>query len=91
MGSENENWSCPGGGSPQELLILAFQNAFYNTYGTQLTYACNYDFPVQWQNLQAQPANATFTGPGEYVANETVTFTILVEHDPSSSPQTLTP
>jgi hypothetical protein len=41
--------------------------------------------------MQAQPANATFTGPGEYVANETVTFTILVEHDPSSSPQTLTP
>lgn len=91
MGSENENWSCPGGGGPQELLILAFQNAFYNTYGTQLTYACNYDFPVQWQNMQAQPANATFTGPGEYVANETVTFTITVEHDPSSSPQTLTP
>ncbi len=95
MGSFNEIWSCPSQ-SPQNLvtLILDFDDAFENTYGTlgiTVDYDCSFVFPVQWQNLQAQPVNQTFTGPGEYAANDTVTFTIVVEHDPSSAPQTLTP
>ncbi len=94
MGSENEAWSCPDGDGPQELLILDFDSAFNSNYGNQGTtvdYDCNFGFPVAWQNLQAQPANATFTGPGEFVANDTVTFTITIVHDPSAAPQILTP
>jgi hypothetical protein len=75
------------------LLNLDFGQAFrtYSTLGITVDYDCFYSFPVQWQNLQVEPVNHTFTGPGEYAANDIVTFTIVVDHDASSSPQTLTP
>ena len=88
MGLLNEDWTCQDGGSgPQGLLVYGFTSAFNNTYGTQnltVDYDCSYEFPVPWQNMQAQPANKTFTGPGQYTLNETVTFTIAVQHTPQS-------
>jgi hypothetical protein len=89
MASLNENWSCPDSGGPNDVLDLDFDQAFYNTHGTQniiVDYNSSFYFTVPWQNMQAQPANATFTGPGEYVANDTVTFTIVVEHTPQPAP-----
>jgi hypothetical protein len=94
MGSLDESWSCPGGGGPSQVMVQDFSNAFQASHGTQNSVSgdhdCSYDFVVQWQNMQAQPANATFTGKGQYTANDTVTFTIQVKHTPKG-PQTLTP
>jgi len=96
MGSFNEFWSGPDispGDNPYSFLIEAFDDAFEKSYSTLNLiprYACDYVFPVQWQNMQAQPVNATFTGKGEYEANEIVTFTIVVVHHPQSAPSTLT-
>jgi hypothetical protein len=68
-----------------------FTQSGTNTQNITIDYDCDYYFTVPWQNMQPQPANATFTGPGENVLNDTVTFAILVEHAPQSAPQTLTP
>ena len=88
MGSPSETWSTLP--ETQEYLLEDFAVAFDSSYGTD-SYGCDYSFPVQWQNLQAEPVNQSFTGAGENVANDVVTFTIVVDHDPSSAPQTLTP
>ncbi len=95
MGSFNELWNGPDftPGETQDFLIYAFDSAFKNTYSTLNiipSWDCSYVFPVQWQNMQAQPVNATFTGASGYVQNEVVTFTIVVVHNPQSAPPTLT-
>ena len=93
MGSLNENWSCPDGGGPSQLMVEGFSDVFQSAHGTQnitVDHACVYYFTVQWQNMQSQPANETFTGHGQFVVNENVTFTIQVEHNPQAAPQKLT-
>ena len=88
MGSLTETWSTLP--ETQDYLFEDFDTAFDSSYSSD-SYGCDYSFPVQWQNLQVEPVNQSFTGTGENVANDVVTFTIVVDHDPSSAPQTLTP
>ena len=96
MGSFNEFWNgpdFPAGDNPNNFLISAFDDAFENSYSTLNVlprWDCDYVFPVQWQDMQAQPVHATFTGKGGYEVNEIVTFTIVVAHHPQSAPPTLT-
>ncbi len=85
MGADNETWVSPDITQTEDYLETDFDSAFYLIHSTgnvDVDYDCEYYFTVPLQDMQAQAANMTFTGPGGFAANDVVTFTVVVQHTP---------
>jgi len=80
-----ETWNQPRGNPPEMDTYLwdGFDDAFDDTYSNDdFTYDCAFVFPATLQNLQAQAANVTFTGPDTFFDSVTVTLTLSLQHTP---------
>jgi hypothetical protein len=80
-----ETWNQPRGNPPEMDTYLwdGFGDAFTDDYGNgDYTYDCDFAFPASLQNMQAEAANATFTGSDTYFEAVTVTLTITLQHTP---------